>query len=115
MSDIKIYQAVWAKFLPLIAMKLRAAAKNGEAQTVSMDKIDFEKTSIRKNTKFQFNLEMNEGRTLNSKTTSAIAHDFARALNENEATKDLLKKGIFKFNLDNKFVLSIQPATQPVS
>ncbi len=89
-------------------MKLRTAAKNGEVQLLEMDKIDFEKASNRKNCKYQFNLELNEGRTLRSKETSAIAHEFAIALNEYPITKELVKTGNFKFSLNSKFVLSIQ-------
>jgi len=108
MSALNTYQSVWNKLLPLITLKLRAALKNGELQEVPTDKIDFEKASNRKNCKYQFNLEMNEGRTLKSKETSAIAHEFAFALNEYPATKDLIKTGNFKFTLNSKFILSIQ-------
>jgi hypothetical protein len=107
MSNLKIYQSVWNKFLPVIALKIKSALKQGQVQQLSMDKIDFEKASHRKNCKYQFDLQMNEGRTLSSRTTSAIALDFARALNEYEATKELIKAGTFKFNLSNKFILSI--------
>ncbi|HKR03447.1 MAG TPA: hypothetical protein VJY62_02340 [Bacteroidia bacterium] len=107
MSNLKIYQSVWNKFLPVIAMKLRSAVKQQELQRLEMDKIDFEKASNRKNCKYQFDLELNEGRTLRSKTTAAIGLDFARALNEYEATREIIKSGIFKFNLNGKFILSI--------
>jgi hypothetical protein len=107
MSNLKIYQSVWNKFLPVIAMKLRTAVKQGELQKLDMDKLDFEKASNRKNCKYQFDLELNEGRTLRSKTTATIGLDFARALNEYEPTRDLIKAGIFKFNLSSKLILSI--------
>jgi|SRR3954466_11354370 hypothetical protein len=107
MSNLKIYQSVWNKFLPVIAMKLRSAVKQGELQKLDMDKLDFEKASNRKNCKYQFDLELNEGRTLRSKTTATIGLDFARALNEYEPTRDLIKSGIFKFTLSGKFILSI--------
>src|SRR6185295_11667562 len=100
----KIYQSVWNKFLPVIAMKLRSAIKQGEMQSFAMDKIDFEKASNRKNCKYQFDLELNEGRTLRSKTTASIGLDFARALNEYEPTKELIKSGNFKFALSSKFI-----------
>lgn len=111
MSNINIYQSVWNKFLPLITLKVKAAIRIGEVQTIEMDKIDFERASDKKNSKFPFDLEMNEGRSQKSKKTSAIALDFARALNENDTAKDLLKVGNFKFVLSNKFVMSISANT----
>ena len=108
MSDLKIYQTVWNKFLPLISMKLKTAVKKAEVQSIGMDKIDFEKASHRKNCKYQFNLEMNEGLVVGRKTTSAVGLDFARALAENDITKELIKTGNYKFNLNNKFILSIE-------
>jgi hypothetical protein len=107
MSDLNVYQPVWKKFFPVIAIKLKSAIKKGEKQQVAMDRLDFEKASTSKNRKYQFDLELNEGRTLNSKQTSAIAHDFARALNDYEITKELIRTRNFKFNLDSKFVLNI--------
>jgi len=107
MSDLNVYQPVWKKFFPVIAIKLKSAIKKGEKQQVAMDRLDFEKASSSKNRKYQFDLELNEGRTLNSKQTSAIGHDFARALNDHEITKELIRTRNFRFNLDSKFVLNI--------
>jgi hypothetical protein len=108
MNDIKIYQPVWNKYMPVITMKLKSAVKNNELQKLGMDKIDFENAGSRKNAKYQFNLEMREGRAISNKSNSPIALDFARALNENDTTKALVKTGHFKFAMDSKFILSIQ-------
>lgn len=113
MSTLNIYQPIWDKFLPVILLKLKTALKKGEVQVLEMDKLDFERASDRKNGKYNFDLEMNEGRALRSKQTSAVGLDFARALNENMATKELIKNGRFKFTLSTKFVLSVQ-ANVPV-
>ena len=111
MSNINIYQSVWNKFLPLITLKIKSAIRSGEVQTIEMDKIDFERASDKKNSKFPFDLEMNQGRSQKNKKTSAIALDYARALNENDTAKELLKVGNFKFVLSNKFVMSIAANT----
>ena len=108
MSDTKIYQAVWNKYLPVIFIKIKSAVKKNELQQFGIDKIDFENASHRKNTKFQFTLELNEGRTIISKNISPVARDFARALNDSEMTKNIIKTGRFVFTLNNKFILSIQ-------
>ncbi len=107
MSDLTTYQPVWKKFLPVIAIKIKSAVKNGGQQTVAMDKLDFEKASSSKNRKYQFNLELNEGRTLKSRKAPTIANDFARALNDYEITKEIIRTGNFSFTLDSKFILTI--------
>src|SRR5262249_19221640 len=98
---------VWKKFLPVIAIKIKSAVKNGDKQQVAMDKLDFEKASSSKNRKYQFDLELMEGRTVKSKQTSTVGHDFARALNDYELIKEIIRTNNFKFNLDSKFVLTI--------
>lgn len=108
MNEFKIYQPVWNKYMPVISMKLRTAIKKNELQKLSMDKIDFENAGSRKNAKYRFNLEMREGRAISDKNNSAIALDFASALNENESIKPLINSNHLKFSLDSKFVLSIQ-------
>jgi hypothetical protein len=110
-----MYQYVWNKFLPVIALKLKAAVKKREPQQLEIDKLDFERASDKKNAKYQFKLEMNEGRSLRSKDNSAIALDFARALNEYEITKEIIKTGSFKFSMNTKFVLSIEANLPPLA
>jgi hypothetical protein len=107
MSDINTYQPVWKKFLPVIVIKLKSAVKNGTQQQIPMDRLDFEKASSSKNRKYQFDLELYDGRTLRSKQTPTIAHDFARALNDHEIVKEIIRTRNFRFNLDSKFVLNI--------
>src|ERR1041384_7956595 len=108
MSDLKIYQAVWNKFFPLIALKLKAAVRKSERQSIGMDKIDFEKSSHRKNSKYQFDVEINDGLLVGRKKTTAVGIDFARALSEYEPTKEIIKSGNYRFNLNSKFILSIE-------
>ncbi|HLG33546.1 MAG TPA: hypothetical protein VI757_01590 [Bacteroidia bacterium] len=107
MNDFNIYQPVWNKYMPVISMKLRSAVKKNELQKLGMDRIDFENAASRKNAKYQFNLEMREGRAISHKNNSPIALDFARALNENNSINSLIKTGHFVFTMDSKFVLSI--------
>jgi hypothetical protein len=114
-NNLKPFQSVWNKFLPVIALKLKIAVKIGELQLIEMDKLDFERASSRKTQRYQFDLELNEGRAIRNNKNSVIGMDFARALNEHEITKELIKTGNFKFNLSSKFVLSIfQVKPEPV-
>lgn len=52
---------------------------------------------------------MNEGRTITNKNQTGVALGFAKALNEYDAAREVVKGGSFKFSLDSKSVLSIQP------
>ncbi len=109
MSTQNPYQPVWDKFFPVIYLKLKSALKKQETEFLVMDKLDFEKASHRKNSSYMFRLEMNEGRILKSKETSSVGIDFARAIKENETLFSIVKVGGITFNLNNKFVLSIEP------
>src|SRR5436190_6347183 len=108
MAESITYQRVWNKYLPVITMKLRTAVKNNEPQALNLDKYDFENAGVRKNAAFKFNLELKEGRAINNSNGTAMARDFALAINENEVAKDMIKTGHFTFSMGNKFVLTIQ-------
>jgi hypothetical protein len=108
MTD-KLYQPVWDKFLPVIAMKLKSALRKQESEFLVMDQLDFEKASQRKRLSYQFHLELNEGRVVKSKNTTAVGIDFARALKDYPPVFELLKMGVFIFAFNNKYVLSLMP------
>ena len=103
----KLYQPVWDKFLPVIAMKLKRAIRNHESEYLAMDQLDFEKAGQSKRSNYIFNLELNEGRIINSKTTSGIGIDFARALKEYPPIYEMIKEGVFVFSFNSKYVLSL--------
>jgi hypothetical protein len=108
MADAITYQRVWNKYLPVIVMKLRTAVKSNEPQALNLDKYDFENAGVRKNAAFKFNLELKEGRAINNSNGTAMARDFALAMNEHEVAKDMIKTGHFTFSMGNKFILTIQ-------
>src|SRR5689334_2938250 len=101
------YQAVWDKFLPVIAMKLRSVIKNSDSEYIPMNQLDFEKVSQHKKSNYQFYVELNEGRLMKSKSAKAVAVDFARALREYPPVYEMIKSGVFIFSLNSKFVLSL--------
>ena len=108
MSVNNTYQRIWSKYAPVIALKLKQAITKNELQEVVLDKFDFANTGSKKNAVFSFSIEYREGRALNSGNLSAVARDFAAALNENLPAKEMVKTGHFTFKMGNKFVLSIQ-------
>ena len=105
---MNLYQKVWDKFLPVIAMKLKSALRKQETEYLVIDQVDFEKAGYRKKQNYQFHLEMNEGRVLKSNKTSTVGIDFARAMKEYPPVYDIIKNGIFVFTFNSKFVLSIE-------
>ena len=107
MSDKNSYQKVWNKYLPVIILKLRNAIKSNEAQTLNIDKYDFEDAG-RKTAAYKFNVEMKEGRALYDRSVPAIARDFAKVITEDTVAKEIVRTGHFSFNMNNKFALTIQ-------
>jgi hypothetical protein len=105
--NYKLYQPVWDKFLPVIAMKLKSAIKKQESEYLVMDQLDFQKAGHSKRSNYLFNLELNEGRIINSKSTSGIGIDFARALKEYPPIYEMIKVGVFVFSFNSKYVLSL--------
>jgi hypothetical protein len=107
MSANKPFQRIWTKYLPIIALKLRQAISKNEPQELAVDRFDFANTSNSK-TAYSFNLEFKNGVAMNSMKMSAIAREFAAALNENQTAMDMVKSGHFTFKMGSKFVLSIE-------
>jgi len=103
----KIYQPVWDKFLPVIAMKLKSAIRKQESEFLVLDQLDFQKAGHNKRSNYLFSLELNEGRIINSKTTSGIGIDFARALKEYAPIYEMIKGGVFVFSFNSKYVLTL--------
>lgn len=109
MSLNDVYQPVWNKFLPVIYMKLKMVQRKQEPEFLVMDLVDFEKASHRKNSNYQFRLEMKEGRLQKSKTVSSVGLDFARAMKADEPVFNIIKSGHYVFSLNNRCILTISP------
>ena len=108
MNEVNLYQPVWKKYFPVIAIKLKKAIRNNAAEELLMDRLDFEKAANKKNSAYQFSFELNEGLLLNSTKVSAPGRDFAKALNDHDVLKELVKIGSFKFSMGSKFILTIE-------
>jgi hypothetical protein len=102
------FQRIWSKYQPLITLKLKLAISKNEPQELLIDKFDFDKVSTNKNASPGFTLDYKDGATSNSMKMSTIAREFAAALNENTAVKDLIRTGHFTFKMGSKYTLSIQ-------
>ena|SRR3569832_84184 len=109
MNANNAFQRIWVKYSPLITLKLKQAISKNEAQAINVDKFDFSKAVTGKNNSaFSFTLEYYDGIARNSMKLPAAARELAAVLNENAATKEMIKSGHFTFKMGSTFILSIQ-------
>ncbi len=108
MKELDIYQAVWKRYLPVIAMKIKESQRKNDAVTFSLYKPEFQVASKRKKISFDFELEMKDSRVMNNSSIPPIAKDLSEALRQNIAMKQQIGIGSFKFSMNADFMLTIQ-------
>ena len=108
MKEIEIYQAVWKKYLPVIAMKLKQVIRNNESTHVGMYQFEFHSTGKKKKVGYQFDLEINKGRVINDISGSAVAKQLSETLRQDPVVRPLLNSGHFLFSLNSDYILTIQ-------
>lgn len=114
MKELDIYQAVWKKYLPVIAMKIKEAQRKNEAVSFNLYKPEFQEASKRKKISFDFELEMKDSRVMNNSSIPPIAKDLSEALRQNIAMKQQIGIGSFKFSMNADFILTILAEPQVV-
>ena len=107
MKELDVYQAVWKKYLPVIAMKIKEAQRKNESVSFPLYKPEFQVASKRKKISFEFDLEMKDSRVLNNSSIPPIAKDLSEALRQNLAMKQQIGIGHFKFTMNSDFIMSI--------
>jgi hypothetical protein len=112
MKDIEHYQALWKKYLPVIAMKLKQVIRNNEASHVGMYQFEFHSTGKKKKTGYQFNLELDKGRVLNDISSSLVAKQLSETMKADPIVKPLLNLGHFMFTLNSDYILTIQAKSE---
>jgi hypothetical protein len=106
MKDEGKFLHVWMKYDKVLRLLLKKT--DIENQTLQLYKHEFENRGHRSKSGYEFNLEMNNGRTVNLLKTPAIARDLAQILNNNTATKDWLKERNIKFSMGESLVLQLE-------
>jgi hypothetical protein len=108
-----MYIQVWTKYLPIIKILLKKSAN--EDQTLTLNKIDFEKLSSVRKAGYKFILIFENGKAGNTIGSSQMARDLATVLSENNDTKYLFRFNTYELTLTPKFLLHIVNKTkQPV-
>ena len=115
MKELDVYQAVWKKYLPVIAMKIKEAQRKNEASSFNLYKPEFQVASKRKKISFDFELEIKDARVLNNSTIPLVAKDLSEALRQNLVMKQLISTGHYKFTLNSDFIFSIEVSPQVLS
>ena len=108
MKELEIYQAVWKKYLPVIAMKLRQVIRNNEASHVGMYQFEFHSTGKKKKVGYQFDLDLNKGRVINDISGSLVAKQLTETMKSDPVVRPLLNSGHFIFSLNSDYILTIQ-------
>ena len=108
MVDAEVYQLVWKKYLPVIVMKIKEAARKNEPATIKLHRPEFEYAGKKKKVNFQFELEMKNGRAANIVRISSIAKGLSETMRQNPVMRGLMERQHYKLVLDSEFVLSIE-------
>lgn len=109
-----MYSHIWKKYLPFINIQLKRSA-NGD-QVLALNRGDFERAGTGRKAGYKFTIELSEGRVSNVISGSQLAVNLAGVMLENEATKEILKKGHYSVSLNTKFQLltkNLDPAKTP--
>lgn len=101
-----MYTQVWLKYLPIIKILMKRAASG--AQTLDLNKIDFERVGSARKSGYKFSIELNNGRVSNVISGSPLAPDLAAVLLADETIKGLLSTANYQVALNTKFQLSIK-------
>lgn len=106
-----MYIHVWKKYLSIIRILMKKAAE--KAQTLDMNRIDFERAGSGRKAGYKFTIEIRQGRVVNVISGSPLALDLASVLLQEKAIKDLLAQNDYLFHFNTRFQLSIEQAERP--
>ena len=83
------------------------------AQTLDMNRIDFERAGSGRKAGYKFYIEFFKGRVANVISGSQLASDLAVVLLQDPTIRIIFRSNDFKLSLNTKFQLSIQHVPQP--
>lgn len=98
-----MYNHIWKKYLPFINIQLKRSA--GGEQILNLNRIDFERAGTGRKAGYKFTIEFIEARIGNIISNSPLASNLAAVMLENEATKEILRRGHYSISLNTKFQL----------
>jgi hypothetical protein len=100
------YSHLWMKYGAVIRVLLKKT--ENENQKLQLFKHEFEQTGHKQIANVKFNFDLINGRAVNIVSTTSIAKDLWRVLNDHPATKTWLKDRRIKITLGNSFQLQFE-------
>jgi len=100
------YSHLWMKYAAVIHVLLKKTEI--EKQSLQLYKHEFENRGHRQNTNFTFSLDLINGRAVNIVSTTTIARDLWRVLDNNTATKNWLKDRSVKISIGKTLELQFE-------
>lgn len=110
-----MYTYTWKKYLPVIRLLLKKSATSDQSMT--LNRIDFEKTNKLRKPACSFSIELKNAR-LSTINQSAPAKDLLEILMQDDGARTLLRGNHYTISLNSDFVFSIKnlsPVADPVS
>ena len=101
-----LYVHVWNKYLPIIRILMKKSAAG--AQTLDLNRIDFEKAGSGRKAGYKFTIDLVNGKVSNIISGSPLASDLASVLLNDPASKAILSNSDISITLNTKFQLGIQ-------
>ena len=107
-----MYNHIWKKYLPFINIHLKKSA-NGE-QVLTLNRVDFERAGTGRKAGYKFTIEFTNGRVSNVISNSPLATNLAAVMLENDATKNILRRGSYTISLNTRFQLTTINTDPPI-
>jgi hypothetical protein len=98
-----MYVHVWNKYLPIIKILMKKTPAG--AQTLDLNRIDFERAGSGRKAGYKFTIEFRQGRVSNVISGSALASDLAAVLLTDPGSKAILANNDIAITLNTKFQL----------
>ena len=101
-----MFAQAWNKYLPVIKILMKRSS-SGE-QTLAMNKTDFERAAGGRKAKLTFSFTLVNARNQNYTAPPPVAKEFIAILQEDEATRQMLRNEEFTFSMNTSFQLLIR-------
>ena len=106
-----MFTQVWNKYLPIIKILMKRSPSGN--QTLDMNRTDFERAAGGRKVKFTFTVILHRGRIQNITTPPPLAKELIVTLQEDDMTKQLIRKQDYEFIMNSSFQLVIKNNTPP--
>ncbi len=106
-----MFSQAWKKYLPVITILMKRSS-TGE-QSLDMNKTDFERAAGGRKAKLSFAITLHKGRIQNFTNPPPVARELSTLLQEDEATRLMIRQYDYDFTMTSGFQLHIKNCTPP--